>query len=155
MQTANDQVSPVEDHELRDLPCPSLQRYQSSESSSKGSHHASKLLSDIKKLPTIVRTRVLTTLSDDGAPEDVQDPDNEEEGGPIPKMWTPLVLKRKVLLGFASVFLMMIIALEILFLFSNRNNGLATTDSGKHYLWTYGPTAGMPTSHFLVSSATC
>ncbi|KAK8038664.1 hypothetical protein PG993_007075 [Apiospora rasikravindrae] len=55
--------------------------------------------------------------------------------------WRPFYLRRTVLLGFLAVFLGILIAIEILFFVSKKNNGIATCDPHKHYLWTYGPTA--------------
>jgi hypothetical protein len=88
---------------------------------------SSRILPDIKKISAV--TRVIQLTGDGGS------------NGVVPRMWTPFVLRRRALFGFGFVFLLMIISLEIIFLFSNRNNGLATSDAGKHYLWTYGPTA--------------
>jgi len=58
-----------------------------------------------------------------------------------PRLWTPLILHKPVLLGLALLFLLMIVALEILYYFSNRNQGVSTGNPNDHYLWTYGPTA--------------
>ncbi|KAI1733996.1 hypothetical protein F4680DRAFT_471456 [Xylaria scruposa] len=55
--------------------------------------------------------------------------------------WRPFYLRRFVLLGFISVFILIIVAIETLLAISNRDQGLATSSPTKHYLWTYGPTA--------------
>ncbi|KAI0810046.1 hypothetical protein GGR55DRAFT_695842 [Xylaria sp. FL0064] len=55
--------------------------------------------------------------------------------------WRPIYLRRAVLLGFITLFILVIIAIESLLLASNKNNGIATANSTEHYLWTYGPTA--------------
>ncbi|KAI0549248.1 hypothetical protein F4679DRAFT_547958 [Xylaria curta] len=55
--------------------------------------------------------------------------------------WRPFYLRRLVLLGFISVFILIIVAIEALLAVSNRDQGLATSSPSKHYLWTYGPTA--------------
>lgn len=55
--------------------------------------------------------------------------------------WRPKYLRRRVLAGFNVVFLLMIVALELLSLLSNRNDGIAKGFNKDHYLWTYGPTA--------------
>ncbi|KAH9212901.1 hypothetical protein DL95DRAFT_507875 [Leptodontidium sp. 2 PMI_412] len=55
--------------------------------------------------------------------------------------WQPPYLRRIVLLGFATLFALIIVALEVLGKLSRRNHGLATSYPGLHYLWTYGPTA--------------
>ncbi|CCF41405.1 hypothetical protein CH063_00395 [Colletotrichum higginsianum] len=47
---------------------------------------------------------------------------------------------RLFLVGIATTFVLMIVALELLNLFSKRNKGLAPVDERNHYLWTYGPT---------------
>lgn len=56
--------------------------------------------------------------------------------------WMPFYLRRVFLLGFAVVFVLMIVALEVLYFFSVRDGGLATVEERLHYLWTYGPTFG-------------
>ncbi|KAI1748177.1 hypothetical protein F4782DRAFT_551217 [Xylaria castorea] len=55
--------------------------------------------------------------------------------------WRPFYLRRFVLLGFISVFILIIVAIEALLAISNRDHGIATSTSAKHYLWKYGPTA--------------
>ncbi|KAL6243152.1 hypothetical protein RBB50_009703 [Rhinocladiella similis] len=55
--------------------------------------------------------------------------------------WNPLFLRRWVLVVFALFFAATIAALQILYSVSRQNSGVATSDSNKHYLWTYGPTA--------------
>ena len=57
-------------------------------------------------------------------------------------LWTPFYLRRAILTCFLIIFAILIALLEMLNWLSRRNQGLATTDSSKHYLWTYGPTAG-------------
>ncbi|EOD51312.1 hypothetical protein UCRNP2_1955 [Neofusicoccum parvum UCRNP2] len=55
--------------------------------------------------------------------------------------WTPFHLRRPVLLAAAAVFVLMVVALEVLHHVSERDDGLATVSENMHYLWTYGPTA--------------
>ncbi|GME31222.1 uncharacterized protein LTHEOB_12502 [Neofusicoccum parvum] len=55
--------------------------------------------------------------------------------------WTPFHLRRPVLLAAAAVFVLMVVALEVLRYVSERDDGLATVSENMHYLWTYGPTA--------------
>ncbi|KAI8947774.1 hypothetical protein F4801DRAFT_559592 [Xylaria longipes] len=55
--------------------------------------------------------------------------------------WRPFYLRRFVLLGFISVFILIVVTIEVLLAVSNRDHGLATSTSAQHYLWTYGPTA--------------
>src|ERR1700729_3473977 len=57
--------------------------------------------------------------------------------------WQPFFLSRTALCSFLLLFLSIIAALETLQFLSDRNHGIATSSSGKHYLWTYGPTACM------------
>lgn len=52
---------------------------------------------------------------------------------------------RLFLVGIATTFVLMIVVLELLNLFSKRNKGLAPVDERNHYLWTYGPTFGKQT----------
>ncbi|KAF6811528.1 hypothetical protein CSOJ01_05661 [Colletotrichum sojae] len=47
---------------------------------------------------------------------------------------------RTFLVGIAMTFVIMILALEILNMFSQRNKGIVAVDEKNHYLWTYGPT---------------
>ena len=44
--------------------------------------------------------------------------------------------------AFIVTFLAMLVALEIIYRFSEKDLGLATSIMNRHYLWTYGPTAG-------------
>ncbi|KAL3424093.1 hypothetical protein PVAG01_03374 [Phlyctema vagabunda] len=55
--------------------------------------------------------------------------------------WQPSYLQRLVLLGFTTLFALILVASEVLQKLSQRNHGLATSYPGLHYLWTYGPTA--------------
>jgi hypothetical protein len=56
--------------------------------------------------------------------------------------WTPFYLRRKTIMFFILIEILILVGLVILYVFDQRNNGLATTDSSMHYFWTYGPTAG-------------
>jgi Protein of unknown function (DUF3433) len=56
-------------------------------------------------------------------------------------MWTPLALRWTSLTAFGLAFAVILATLEILFYFSQRNNGLGQADAKYYYLWTYGPTA--------------
>ncbi|KAB2569610.1 hypothetical protein BFW01_g12268 [Lasiodiplodia theobromae] len=81
-----------------------------------------------------------TTLVNDGkndAPSEVLTDEASTSGEPT---WMPFYLRRVFLLGFAVVFILMIVALEVLYFFSVRDGGLATVEESLHYLWTYGPT---------------
>jgi hypothetical protein len=46
------------------------------------------------------------------------------------------------ILGFVATFIIMLAILEAIYQYSEKHVGLATSSSSKHYLWTYGPTAG-------------
>ncbi|KAF1344435.1 hypothetical protein BDV97DRAFT_304492 [Delphinella strobiligena] len=64
-----------------------------------------------------------------------------DENNPVnAKLFTPFYLQVWVFVAFALTFATMPIAIEIMWQFSNRNHGLGTSTSSKHYLWTYGPT---------------
>ena len=54
--------------------------------------------------------------------------------------WRPFFLRRTVLASFIVLFLLIIVALEVLIVVSNRSYGIATGQSHLHYLWTFGPT---------------
>jgi hypothetical protein len=57
--------------------------------------------------------------------------------------WYPLSLQRYTIHAFIATFTVLIIALETIFIISERRQGLATSLSGTslYYTWTYGPTA--------------
>ena len=65
----------------------------------------------------------------------------ESGGGEERSMWNPFWLWRTTLVGFILVFVLLVIALIILYLFSNLHQGLSTQISRKHYGWTYVITA--------------
>lgn len=50
---------------------------------------------------------------------------------------------RFFLLGYAALFLLIVVALEIMRFASKRHHGLAVASQDNHYLWTYGPTLCM------------
>lgn len=66
--------------------------------------------------------------------------------------WRPVALRRTSLAAFVVVFCSMLAALEIIKQYSDHHQGLASTVQGRHYLWTYGPTAS-ENLHPLRSSA--
>ncbi|KAE8337371.1 hypothetical protein BDV24DRAFT_154440 [Aspergillus arachidicola] len=55
--------------------------------------------------------------------------------------WRPFYLRRRILLIFVIAFCGIIAALEVLNHISQVNYGIASSVEGRHYLWTYGPTA--------------
>ncbi|KAK3367800.1 hypothetical protein B0H63DRAFT_405165 [Podospora didyma] len=57
------------------------------------------------------------------------------------KLWTPLFLRRPVLIAFALVFTSLIISIAVLFHFLTQDGHILSADPKLHYLWVYGPTA--------------
>lgn len=57
-------------------------------------------------------------------------------------LWSPLILKRRSLWSFITVFVSLTIAIIALWIASDRADGLLAVESGRYYFWTYGPTAG-------------
>ena len=57
------------------------------------------------------------------------------------KMWSSKWLHPATLIGFVVLFIALLLALALLFHYSNRDHGLSTQLSSNHYSWTYGPTA--------------
>ena len=57
------------------------------------------------------------------------------------QFWEPEALQRRSLFLFVICFFSIAIALPVMFVISERNQGLCTTNSRYYYLWTYGPTA--------------
>lgn len=55
--------------------------------------------------------------------------------------WCPPYLRLRTLVAFFAIFMVFIIASEVLLAISNHNRGLATSHPSLHYLWTFGPTA--------------
>lgn len=58
----------------------------------------------------------------------------------LPNEDISLYFSRTFLIGLATTFVIIILALEVLNLFSERHNGIVAVDEKNHYLWTYGPT---------------
>jgi hypothetical protein len=52
------------------------------------------------------------------------------------------MLRRWVLIVFALVFALLVMALEIILRVSSDHEGFAWTESHFYYVYTYGPTAG-------------
>ncbi|KAB8204898.1 hypothetical protein BDV34DRAFT_196526 [Aspergillus parasiticus] len=57
------------------------------------------------------------------------------------QMWTPIILHPFVLIAFAILFAIFLAVTEVLYQYSNKHQGLSTSDQKYHYLWTYAPTA--------------
>lgn len=69
------------------------------------------------------------------------------------KPWAPFYLQKMALAGFVLVYVALLAAMVVLGVFDEKNQGLATSNSSRHYLWQYGPTAGLyapnlPTIYF-------
>lgn len=56
--------------------------------------------------------------------------------------WIPHALQRRTPTLFIATYVFLIASLAVLFSFSNKHQGLTTSNQRLHYLWTYGPTAG-------------
>lgn len=77
------------------------------------------------------------------------------QGGPSmsttpPRAWTPFYLKRSTLLYFILAYIALLVSLVVLGVVYRKRQGLATSESNKYYLWTYGPTASMPSPKHLL-----
>lgn len=82
--------------------------------------------------------------ADDGFDADSNDSHGNQHpcpAKPLPQ-WTPLALRRPVLLAFSGLLLSMIAGMEALNYVSNQNQGLATVVEKRYYLWKFGPTFG-------------
>lgn len=68
---------------------------------------------------------------------------SEDRHDPIdrPEPWRPLFFRRRALYAFMITFVLMGVAIETLFIVSEKRQGLATAVSSVnlHYVWTYGP----------------
>ncbi|XXG97848.1 Sigma-adaptin 3A [Hypoxylon texense] len=77
---------------------------------------------------------------DSNEPANISSPGAEPPAGQH-RGWLPFHLRRIVFITFAILLGLMVVALEVLFVISQRNQGLTESRSNLHYLWTYGPTA--------------
>lgn len=84
-------------------------------------------------------------------PGAVQNPNTDSRGHQVDILthrasgmqgWTPFFRRRPVLVGFAILFLGLMIVLATLYGYSQAHQGLSSANQNDHYLWTYGPTAG-------------
>lgn len=57
--------------------------------------------------------------------------------------WSSTYLQKTILLCFAIAFLCLLLAVIALAILDAKQDGIANAKSSEHYLWTYGPTAGM------------
>ena len=67
--------------------------------------------------------------------------------------WVPIALNRRTLTAFSSTFVVIIIALAVLYNYSNTHNGLGNSNQKLHYFWTFGPTAGIFTIRYMHSDS--
>lgn len=56
--------------------------------------------------------------------------------------WTPVYLHARTLIGFAVLYLGLLLATIALAVIDNKRDGISSADSKNYYLWTFGPTAG-------------
>lgn len=56
--------------------------------------------------------------------------------------WAPFYLQTTTLIGFAALYLVLLLAIIVLAIADAERDGISTAKSSEHYLWTYGPTAG-------------
>ena len=56
-------------------------------------------------------------------------------------MWNPIALNTWVVAGFVFIYVIIFVALEVLYRLSQRHRGISTTTQDRHYYWTYGLTA--------------
>ncbi|KAK7943542.1 uncharacterized protein PG986_012655 [Apiospora aurea] len=67
--------------------------------------------------------------------------DAEQSSAATRLSWRPSYLRRYIIVGFITVFALIIAAIEVLLAISNKSDGIATSHPDQHYLWTYGPIA--------------
>lgn len=60
---------------------------------------------------------------------------------PNRQMWTPIWLKKRTLVAFVVLYIVLLSSVILLWHFSRDKNGFAPRISTNHYTWTYGPTA--------------
>lgn len=94
---------------------------------------------DRGEVQTLFSGRSISTLVSDseGIDQDVSRTSVESR-----RPWTPFFLQRATILGFITAYVSLLVALIVLAILDDRNQGLATVDSNLRYVWTYGPTAG-------------
>lgn len=73
--------------------------------------------------------------------EDVLEAKLDEKQPIKRKLWEPRELQKRNLYFFLLCVLASIVALIILFIVSEKCNGLSGVDGNYYYVWTYGPTA--------------
>ena len=72
-------------------------------------------------------------------------PDGLANSRDDPQMpWHPMTLQKHTIYAFMAAFTLLVVALEVIFIISQKSQGLVTVlsnDGYLYYLWTYGPTA--------------
>jgi hypothetical protein len=59
----------------------------------------------------------------------------------LPRLWTPIWLRKASLIAFATLNIVFLLVLLVLWYVSRKENGLPVSPSTNHYVWIYGPTA--------------
>jgi hypothetical protein len=59
----------------------------------------------------------------------------------LPQLWTPIWLRKASLIAFATLNIVFLLVLLVLWYVSRKENGLPVSPSTNHYVWIYGPTA--------------
>ncbi|KAB8213305.1 hypothetical protein BDV33DRAFT_69402 [Aspergillus novoparasiticus] len=67
--------------------------------------------------------------------------EKDYNGGSTSQLWTPTVLRPWVFVAFATLFIAILIVVQVLYSVSIKNDGISASDAKYRYLWTYGPTA--------------
>jgi hypothetical protein len=78
----------------------------------------------------------------EGKTEDEEGEEEEEAAEETEDLaWRPSYLKRRILVSFCILFVILAVALQVLLEISNKNQGLTSSNNNLRYLWTFGPTA--------------
>jgi hypothetical protein len=98
-------------------------------------------------------TTVATTELEDRAVDNEtplsSDPSNGSRLSKGSTIWNPLWLRHSVLLSFSIAWMVLCVAVIMLYEYGRGHQGLSTQISSNHYSWTYGPTAGKPVPNHL------
>ena len=68
-------------------------------------------------------------------------PQGSSDNYPTRQMWTPIWLKKRTLVAFVVLYIVLLLSVILLWHFSRDKDGFAPRISTNHYTWTYGPTA--------------
>ncbi|ERF74794.1 hypothetical protein EPUS_03178 [Endocarpon pusillum Z07020] len=92
-------------------------------------------IEDVSELPT----------DDNHSGRDVQPakprPQGSSDNYPTRQLWTPIWLKKRTLVAFVVLYIILLLSVILLWHFSRDRDGFAPRISTNHYTWTYGPTA--------------